>query len=574
MRFKCLLALVMVCRMGAAEASPRFVHLSWSAPDASTGMTVTWMSDSVEDSSIVQYGVQDVTENEVAGTAFMANDALGAVHSVALSPLEPSTKYLYRVGGPEGGWSGTFEMTTGPIDGCGIFRFAAFGDNRPDVEFMPQLHWHPVLEETAQTEPAFFVHTGDIVKAGDDTNQWNTFFENSEPYLSYIPLMPSIGNHDDGPGNGDSMNYNQVFELPRNDVSGTEDYYYFVYGNAIVVSLSTQTLSDGDPPFSVQAQWLDKVLSENPAKWKFVFFHHPPYTSHQKFDLIFTEVEFNHPPNENGQNEALIPIFDKHHVDIAFFGHNHYYERFSPMTAGAAPEQGNPVASFDQGTVYVITGGAGAFVYDEFNILGINIDLIDWVCGEATGSEVCAGDLHYVTIEINDNVLHYEAWATMEQTLGNSPDNKKLLDTFNIIKEETPECSAPRPVEEANTPDVVEEPAVVEESDDVTTQADASLEVVQQDSAGEDAGAVDSAEKDKTGQVPETPEVASEDDGSGKDAAPSGGDEPAAGDQGSGCGCRTSGGQPLPGGAALIFAAAGVLLAAIRKKKGRPRQTT
>lgn len=555
----------------AALAGPRYVHVSWSAPDTATTLTVTWMSDSLSDSSLVQYGQDDAAENEMEGAAFQANDGLGVVHSVELADLEPATEYVYRVGGPGGGWSGEFGFTTGPAGPCAPFKFAAFGDNRPDVAWLPQIHWNPVLEETAQQGPAFFVHTGDIVKDGDDTGQWNTFFGSSEPYLSFLPFLPSIGNHDDGPGDGDSANYNQAFALPRNENSNTEDYYYFLYGNAIFVSLSSQTFSDGDPPFLVQAQWLDKVLTENPAKWKFVFFHHPIYSSHAKFDLIFTEVEFNHPPDENGQNSALVPVLDKHHVDIAFFGHNHYYERLGPMVMGPDPAQGKPVNDFSQGTVYVITGGGGAFVYDEFDILGIKLDLIDWVCGAAAGSQVCAGDLHYVTVEIEDNVLHYEARATAEQMFGNSPANQKLLDSFDIVKEPTPLCVPLPPEPVAEEPVVAEQPYAAEPIAEAVEHVEIEADVVSTgDLAGQDVATnAETVSKDSVSVQDTAVETAGEaltGEASGSETSPHSEDTSA--NASSGCGCRTSPGvPPVPGGAVLPAAAALAACLLLRRRR-------
>ena len=62
-----------------------------------------------------------------------------------------------------------------------------------------------------------------------------------------VPMMPALGNHDDGPGDGNSANYNRLFVLPTNTVTGTEDYYYFIYNNLLVFSLSTQTFEDWRP---------------------------------------------------------------------------------------------------------------------------------------------------------------------------------------------------------------------------------------------------------------------------------------------------------------------------------------
>src|SRR6185503_11028350 len=65
------------------------------------------------------------------------------------------------------------------------------------------------------------------------------------------------------------------------------------------------------------------------------------------------------------------PIFDAHKVDIVFSGHDHLYERSrpirgltgtDPVLAEATMDDAAPVA--ESGTIYVVTGGAGAPLYD------------------------------------------------------------------------------------------------------------------------------------------------------------------------------------------------------------------
>ncbi len=418
-----------------ADGAPRFVRLSWTNPDASSSMTVSWTTDSGANPSIGQYGIHAVDEHTVHGTVSAPSGEMGVTHKVEFTGLLPDTEYRYRVGGA-GMWSEERVFRTGPGNGCSPFRFIALGDNRPDTDWAPQLKWHPILEEAVNRDPRFILHTGDIVKDGKKRNQWVDFLANSTPYLARVPLMAAIGNHDDGPVEGDGSYYAHVFNYPRNDVTNTEDFYFFTYGDAIFVSISTQTFRGGTIPFQIQADWLDRVLTENPRKWKFVFLHHPPFASHAKFDLIFREYEFNHPPNQRNQNPALVPVFDKHHVDIVFAGHNHYYERFQPLRQGPEPHEGIPVNSFDEGTVYVITGGAGAMVVPgEFDIpyVDIPVDLIQWVCGKAAGSTVCSGDHHYVVLDIDDGHLRFEAWATSQQTISKDPDHVRLIDAFDIF---------------------------------------------------------------------------------------------------------------------------------------------
>ncbi|MBN1945264.1 MAG: metallophosphoesterase [Bradymonadales bacterium] len=444
----------------AQSAQPQFIRLSFSHPDAARTMTITWTTESGTAPSLVGYGPESENQFTAEGISFAANDGLDTIHVVELTDLEPATTYYYRVGGPST-WSERLQFRTAPDDPCAPMLIAVLGDNRPDVDWLPQFHWNPILSETVSNAPDLLVHTGDLVKTGNEAAQWITFLESSDPLLSTVPFMATIGNHDDGPTDGDGAHYNQVFSFPVNEVTGTEDYYYFTYGDALFVSLSTQTFYQGETPFQQQAEWLDRVLTENPRTWKFVYLHHPPYTSHREFDLGFTEIQFNHPPNEQSQNAALIPVFDRHHVDIVFAGHNHYYERFAPLRQGSQPEEGTLAEGFADGTAYVITGGGGALTYDDFDILGITIDLVDWVCGSSTGSEVCSGRHHYVLMKIEGPTLTYEAWTTAEQRFGNDEAYIEMIDSFTIQKE-APDCSIEPELDtepaDAGPPDLVEEP--------------------------------------------------------------------------------------------------------------------
>lgn len=464
----------------ADPLDPQNVRLSWSDSDTNGTMTITWTTEFDDAATTVEYGIDSTEEFVLEGESFEANSGLGFIHYVELTELEPNTVYRYRVGGL-GRWTEEEQFHTSPEPCTEPFRFIVMGDNRPDIPELPQPNWQPILEEAVGHEPAFIVHTGDIIMDGESTNQWNTFFDDSEPYLATQPLMPTLGNHDDGPGEGETANYNQLFSLPKNSVTETEDFYYFTYSDAIFVSISSQTATGGEIPFQTQADWLDQVLTDNPRTWKFVFLHHPPYASHRVFDLGITEFEFNHPPNENEQNAALVPVFDRHHVDMVFAGHNHYYERFQPLYGGAGNDQGNVVDDYSDGTIYVITGGAGAFTYDEYDIFGVEIDLIAWLCGEADGSSVCSGKHHYVIIEIDGPTLTYEAWATGQQLDGWDEDNIDLIESFEIVKDDDL-CPEPEiePVAEPTTP--LEQP--VEPMPDATIEIEEDAPIAQDSSDG------------------------------------------------------------------------------------------
>jgi len=403
--------------VGALASSPRYVRLSYPEADAATAIGIAWTTNSAGDPTVVQYGFDDTYGSEAQGTAFSGSGDLQAIHEVTLTGLEPDTAYHYRVGGP-GTWSDDFAFVTAPEDGCSPYTFIALGDDRSDNDYGPNPRWNGIIMEAMETFPLFVLNSGDLVKDGGESQQWDHWLEETDPALAFAAHMPTIGNHDDGPGEGDGAHYNQIFHLPRNTVTGTEDYYYFTTGNAIMVSLSTQSFKGGSIPFADQAAWLDQVLTENPRMWRFVFFHHPTYCSEDWFGLV-------HEPNEQKQNAALTPLFDKHHVDIVFYGHNHWYERLGPLQSQGGEPEGKEVGSYEDGTVYVVTGGAGAMA---FNVI------VNLFCPSTAGSKVCSGDHHFVKIDLDYNKLTYTAQATKTQLIGTSDANSKVIETFTIEK--------------------------------------------------------------------------------------------------------------------------------------------
>jgi len=425
-------------------SAPKYLRLSYTQ-DTSTSMTIVWNTD-VDTDSVVLYGkAPNNYSNNSTGTSFKANGALNYIHEVTLTGLEPDTVYYYKAGSNSDGFSKENYFKTGPLQdaNCAEFKFGYLGDNRPDPTFGGGENWPQILEQAAKSNPHFTINGGDLVIDGDKIDEWIKFLGWTEEVASKIPLMPTIGNHDDGPGSGDSANYNQIFALPRstgNYGSNTEDYYYFTYGNAIFVSLSTQTFEDGSIPFETQAKWLDEVLTNNPRKWKFVYYHHPTYTKSVVFSI-------SHPPNEKNQNAALVPIFDKHHIDIVFMSHNHWYERYEPSACAnlGKSSSDSPCSvganNFDKGTVFVVSGGAGAFT-----IPGM-------LCGSQTGRATCSGDHHYIIISIKNETLTYEAYSAY-------PQQNKVMDSFTITKPKD-NCII---IEDAGVGDVLEDNGITEDA--------------------------------------------------------------------------------------------------------------
>jgi MYXO-CTERM domain-containing protein len=464
---------------GRSVAAPAFVRLS-ATEDPSTSMGVAWTTLSGPAETTVEYGTAKGSYTKKAkGKATNVSATLGTVSEVTLTGLAPDTVYHYRVGGAAGGFSGEYSFRTAPApsEQCGTLRFAVFGDSRAE-EWQGDKGvsdaWIAQSAVALKGSPRFILHGGDIVHDGDAQKQWVNHLKGTEPVSALVPIMYTIGNHDTGPVAGDGANYNRIFHLPRADKalggSGTEDYYFFTWGNAIFVSLSTESFSGGTPKFKDQADWLDKVLTQNPKRWRFVILHRPIYT--HRIDIF--SLDLGHPPDEAGQNAALVPVITKHHVDIVLQSHNHFYERYAPSKCqNGGSNQPCPVASFDQGTVHITTGGAGAFRLWCF---------FPAICPGPTNQVrlTASSEHHWLQFDVKDHTLSMTATDINGQT----------IDAFTIKKTvQTPDPCAVAPPPDAGPPPDAAVKA------DTSGAADAKGAA---DTGGEDTSAADTSAKDTT----------------------------------------------------------------------------
>ena len=434
-----------------AWAAPEHVRLSLCGGDSARSMCVTW-NDNTDGTGSVAFGSIPTFGQSAEATVIQAPAPLGYVYEAELLDLTADTQYFFQVTSG-GATSASQTFKTASLDPCVSFKFAVLGDNRSQDSSGADVKWNSILGEAVAYNPRFVLNTGDLVKDGDEVHQWKDYLEKTDPLQAKVPILPSIGNHDDDKVQGEGALYNIIHQLPRNQQTFTEDFYFVTYGDAIFVSLTTQNYKDN--AFQMQADWLDQVLTDNPRRWKFVFFHHPVYSSNKKLLGLW---EVNHPPNEQGQNGAFVPVFDKHHVDIVFSGHNHYYERFSPMKGGGGSDQGVLANGYATGTTYFITGGAGAFTFDEFDLFGLEIDLSKEVCGDAVGSAKCDGRHHYLMVDIAGNTLTLEAIATSAQNFDTNASNITVFDSITITKSDPIQCGAPSPPPEP-TPEPTPEPS-------------------------------------------------------------------------------------------------------------------
>lgn len=297
----------------------------------STSMVIVWRTDSPTDSR-VRYGSAAATlDKSVSGSAKVTQ------HEVTVNGLAPGQVYYYAVGTSSkdlaGGTKGHL-FRTSPAAGASRIRFWVAGDSRAAAEPAGMAYTKKVTEAmltfTGEARPSLFLHTGDMINSGQDSEFQSMFFTPYAKVLRNTVCWPALGNHDIEPG--PSPSFYKVYVLPKAGQagglsSGTESYFSFDKANVHFVVLNSQTEDRGtDKPMLT---WLKKDLAATKQTWIVALWHHPPYVKwgHDSDDKV------NELPMVQ-MRENAVPLLEAAGADLMFFGHSHVYSR-TALVAGA-----------------------------------------------------------------------------------------------------------------------------------------------------------------------------------------------------------------------------------------------
>lgn len=232
-----------------------------------------------------------------------------------LGGLEGGQVYCYTLRDPSGrALAGPFALRTAPATSHSErIDIIAFGDSGGATD--DQL----MLAEQLFTVPAdLILHTGDLAYPDGALEHFEVgYFGVYAKLIAETPLFPTSGNHEYD--TDEAGPYREVFVLPE-----PERWYSFDWGPVHVVALDNEL--DGRE----QAEWLRRDLEASDAPWTIVITHWGPYSS-----------------GPHGGNRAwrelYQPIVEEHGVQLVLSGHDHHYERHSPIG----------------GVTYIVTGGGG-----------------------------------------------------------------------------------------------------------------------------------------------------------------------------------------------------------------------
>ncbi|MBE0678353.1 MAG: metallophosphoesterase family protein [Bacteroidales bacterium] len=363
--------------------------------DPSTTMAVTWRTDTTVSASEAQISPDYPTifisdsSSTVKGSFIDVNGdgVIGRYHSVNFTGLVPGTAYAYRVGSGnhKSEWIRFKTAAAEPLP----FSFIYLGDSQVYDDYL----FARLIRQVYRAEPnsSFVLYGGDLVDGGVGVTlqdeEWGEWYKASSFIHREIPVVPTAGNHEYVvQGNRELRQLNRYwrpgFALPENGPEGLEEtVYYMDYQGVRFISLNSYVLSGSDESAKIQADWLEKVLENNPNKWTVLFMHYPFYSTSKTRD-------------NKREREYFKPIVDKYNVDLVLSGHDHTYAR------GFGPEAMKNLNKKAAGPVYVVSvSGAKQYKQDAdkwwdigstytqfYQVINVNKDILDYKAYDVSGN--------------------------------------------------------------------------------------------------------------------------------------------------------------------------------------------
>ena len=256
----------------------------YSMAPTTTSVKVLWqMSDeSAPTDALVYYGTDpnNLNQSILTSAGWEVADE-GYVHVVTLTGLQPNTRYYFTVGASA---TRRFEKVcstkTAPEPGTAYRIFSI-----SDIHGNARNNWSNMQDFICSLNCDISLMNGDFVSSkGNDRNWNNYFFTPGAQFLSQVPLMSSVGNHETGDPRGVrwSSYYDYFHQFAHEGASEGdtidprgEAYFHFVYGNADVIMLNLNG-DESSPlflPGSRQYAWSDSVLNTCTRPWIIICHH-------------------------------------------------------------------------------------------------------------------------------------------------------------------------------------------------------------------------------------------------------------------------------------------------------------
>jgi hypothetical protein len=361
-----------------ADATPKHVRIGLGGgvdasakgyADPSTSFAVLWETDASTMASKIRVAASPSTFDIVTpttGASALVPQELGQgpddgvrFHEAHVCGLQPGTTYYYQVGGgPAGGevWSTTQSVTTLPAKGSSdALLVGIVGDTRANAgPVMPGNDpalpvWKAISGRLQIAGARLALFSGDTVLVGADESMWDHWTDDSDALAGSTLVAMAPGNHEN-----ELVRYFAHVVMPGS-TKNAERYASFDAGPVHVLMIDdydgvVAPTIDSTGYANELLAWLETDLARadgNRASvpWIVTYHHHPAYDSGADTARV---------KERQAVQNALVPLFDKHHVDLDLAGHDHFYERSKPLVAGAVATKG---------TTYLVDGAGGAPSY-------------------------------------------------------------------------------------------------------------------------------------------------------------------------------------------------------------------
>ena len=376
----------------AAASTAEQVHLTFGR-DPAREVVVSWVTPAPVSNPAVLVGTPAGGFGRViAAETRSYTDSNNGIQTIAqharIEGLQPGTDYVYRiVSGGQTQISSAFR--TAP-EGRVPFRFTSVGDIACGDTAYSKASLNAVATAASVElfDPVVHLVNGDLSYA--NSNQlfqpqvWEEYFDNTQLSSANRPWMPTLGNHENEPGNGPQgyLSYQTRFALPANESRDFEgNWYKFQIGSVLFVmvdnndvcyQIDTGTyLTTGDNQILTgysggeQLRWLERTLSDascdQSVDWIVVVMHQPAMSTS---DADGSDL---------GIRENWMPLFYKYGVDFVLAGHDHDYERSYVVHGVDSGTVLRPQVvstdltnvDSDKGLVHLVIGTGGTHGHDD-----------------------------------------------------------------------------------------------------------------------------------------------------------------------------------------------------------------
>ncbi|MBT6843605.1 MAG: hypothetical protein HOA17_07410, partial [Candidatus Melainabacteria bacterium] len=207
-----------------------------------------------------------------------------------------------------------------------------------------------------------------------DEDLQRAIFEPYQEILSYVPLFPVFGNHDAGYNKKHKTYTARSYPVPHGSYFDTfslpetgKAYYSFDHAKVHFIVLDSydsywedlkadrsnlgKAWTSKSTAQNSMLEWLKQDLAKNQSDWTIVAYHHPAYATN--------DDDINEGVWQDWMKTNVVPLLEKHKVDLVLNGHVHNYQRSYQLANFKVVSKNKDKYQKGLGTIYTILGSSG-----------------------------------------------------------------------------------------------------------------------------------------------------------------------------------------------------------------------